>query len=46
VENLRRHERQLEREVDRTEVQLAEVLAELRRVTSRLDELERDRRPS
>jgi voltage-gated potassium channel len=46
VENLRRHERQLESEVDRTEVQLAQVLAELRRVTSRLDELERDRRPS
>jgi voltage-gated potassium channel len=46
VENLRRHERRLESEVDRTGAQLAEVLAELRRVTSRLDELERDRRPS
>jgi voltage-gated potassium channel len=46
VENLRRHERQLESEVDRTGAQLAEVLAELRAVTSRLDELERDRRPS
>jgi voltage-gated potassium channel len=46
VENLRRHERQVESEVERTEAQLAEVLAQLRVVTSRLDELERDRRPS
>jgi hypothetical protein len=46
VENLRRHERRLESEVDRTGEQLAEVLAELRAVTSRLDALERDRRPS
>jgi voltage-gated potassium channel len=46
VENLRRHERRLESEVDRTEAQLAEVLVQLRLVTSRLDELERDRRPS
>jgi voltage-gated potassium channel len=33
-------------DVGRTEAQLAEVLAELRRISARLDELERDRRPA
>ncbi len=46
VENLRQAEKRVESEVERTEAQLAEVLAELRAVTSRLDALERDRRPS
>jgi voltage-gated potassium channel len=50
VENLRRTGQQVEQavesEVGRAEAQLAEVLAELRRVSDRLDALERDRRPS
>jgi voltage-gated potassium channel len=50
VQNLRQAGQQVERavegEVDRAEAQLAEVLAELRRVSDRLDALERDRRPS
>jgi voltage-gated potassium channel len=50
VENLRQAGRDVEARVesdfDRTEAQLAEVLAELRAVTSRLDALERDRRSS
>ncbi|WP_214406949.1 potassium channel family protein [Pseudonocardia lacus] len=50
VENLSRANREVERtvaaEAGRAEAQLAEVLDELRRVRTRLDELERDRRPS
>jgi voltage-gated potassium channel len=48
VENLRRTGQEFERAVvsegEREEAQLAEVLAELRRVSARLDALERDRR--
>ena len=47
VENLRRTARDVEEEIDRdaarTEAQLAAVLAELRTVSARLAELERDR---
>ncbi|MHA6792205.1 potassium channel family protein [Pseudonocardia bannensis] len=50
VENLRRASAQVSEEVEDTAeqayAQLAEVLAELRAVTVRLDALERDRRPS
>ena len=53
VENLRRagavvteDVEQVAAEVGRAEVQLAEVLAELRAISARLDALERDRRPS
>jgi voltage-gated potassium channel len=48
VENLRRTAEdvgeEIEQDVERTEKQLAEVLAELRTVSARLAELERDRR--
>jgi len=43
VENLRRAEERVESGI---EAQLAEVLVELRALSGRLDELERDRRPS
>jgi voltage-gated potassium channel len=53
VENLRQSGAAVERELDevsadvnRAEVQLAAVLAELRTINARLDELERSRRPS
>ncbi|MCO1654180.1 potassium channel family protein [Pseudonocardia humida] len=50
VENLRQAGQQVEKavevEADRTDAQLSEVLDELRRVSARLDALERDRRPS
>jgi voltage-gated potassium channel len=53
VENLRRSRAAVERELDevsaevnRAEVQLAAVLAELRAINARLDALERSSRPS
>ena len=53
VENLRRSEAAVERELDevtadvnRAEAQLAVVLAELRAINTRLDALERSSRPS
>jgi voltage-gated potassium channel len=50
VENLRRASEQVEEEVEeageRTSAQLARVLAELRAISARLDELERERRAS
>ena len=53
VENLRRSEQQVSEEVEEVssdveaaQVQLAEVLAELRTISARLDALERDRHPA
>jgi voltage-gated potassium channel len=53
VENLRRTERQVSEEVEEVssdveaaQVQLTEVLAELRTISARLDALERDRHPA
>jgi voltage-gated potassium channel len=45
VENLRRAGEQVVEEVEDTQVQLADVLAELRAISARLDALERDRHP-
>jgi voltage-gated potassium channel len=46
VENLRRTREEVEEVADETEAQLADVLAELRSISARLDALERGRRPA
>jgi voltage-gated potassium channel len=46
TENVEQELEEVSTDVGRAEAQLADVLAELRRISARLDELERDRRPA